>query len=178
MNVGIQIYLSCSILIGIQFRRLGQEVRKNNIFLIPRDCNYNVSGWKHTGEFLLPWDAIKLPSTAAWIWVHMLDPCFTSHDNLHHEALTSSTVQMLTANYWWRLLSLSVSMHLSAFASLIEHNSWNSQASKTATTLPLLTHSVEHSASFVMQWSQTSYLNLSLNDSHLVFSFFKPSYHQ
>ena len=107
----------------------------------------------------------------------MVDPCFTSHDNLHHETLTSSTVQILTANYWWRLLSLSVCMHLSAFLALTQHKSWNSQTSKTAITLPLLTHRVKHSASVIMQWSQI-YLNLSLSDSHLVFSFFNPSYLQ
>jgi len=58
LKVGIQIYQSFSILIRVQFCPLGQEVHTNNIFLIPRDCNHNVSDRKHTGEFLLPWDAI------------------------------------------------------------------------------------------------------------------------
>jgi hypothetical protein len=86
----------------------------------------------------------------------MADPCFTSHDNLQHEALISSSVQIITANYCWQLLSLSVCTHLSAFVELNEHKPWNNQTSKTAITLPLLTYRVEHTASFVMQWSQIS----------------------
>ena len=110
--------------------------------------------FQHSGEFLLPWDAIQLPSTAARIWVQMADPCFMHHDNLQHDALTPSTVQTITGNYWWQQLSLSVCMHLSAFVALIRHKPWNSQTSKTAITMLLLTYRVEHNASVVMQWSQ------------------------